>query len=55
MLASCFGGDGPVVSDLQEMNALFRRLKKDAVVITIHSIPLDRLKRLVFTRVSCQQ
>ena len=27
MLASCFGGDGPVVSDLLEMNALFRRLK----------------------------
>ena len=52
MLASCFGGDGPVVRDLQEMNALFRRLKKDAVVITIHSIPLNRLKGLVFTDAS---
>ena len=52
MLASCFGGDGPVVSDLLEMNALFRRLKKDAVVITIHSIPLNRLKGLVFTDAS---
>ena len=52
MLASCFGGDGPVVSDLLEMNALYRRLEKDAVVITIHSIPLNRLKGLVFTDAS---
>ena len=34
------------------MNALLRRLKKDQVVITIHSIPLDRLKGLLFTDAS---
>ena len=31
---------------------MFRRLNKDAVVITIHSIPLNRLKGLVFTDAS---
>ena len=39
MLASTF--PNPKVGDLMEMNALYRRLKRDAVVITIHAIPLE--------------
>ena len=50
MLASCF--PKPKVADLLEMNALYRRLKKDAVVITIHAIPLNRLRALVFSDAS---
>ena len=50
MLVSCF--PKPKVADLLEMNALYRRLKKDAVVITIHAIPLNRLRALVFSDAS---
>ena len=40
------------VQDLLDMNALFRRLIKDALVITIFPIPLARLMGLMFTDAS---
>ena len=50
MIASSF--PNPKVQDLLDMNALFRRLRKDAVVIQIFSIPLDRLTALIFSDAS---
>ena len=50
MPASTF--PNPKVGDLQEMNALFRRLKRGAVVITIHSIPLENMVGVVFSDAS---
>ena len=50
MISSTF--PNPTVQDLLDMNALFRRLKKDAVTITIFPIPLARLTGLMFTDAS---
>ena len=50
MISSSF--PNPTVQDLLDMNALFRRLKKDAVIITIFPIPLARLIGLMFTDAS---
>ena len=50
MLAGCF--PEPKVADLLEMNALYRRLRKDAVVIKIQPIPLHQLKALIFSDAS---
>ena len=50
MIASSF--PKPKVQDVLDMNAFFRRLKKDAVVIQIFSIPLDRLTAPIFSDAS---
>ena len=50
MLASCF--PKPKIADLLELNALYRRLRKQEVVIKIQPIPLERLTGLMFSDAS---
>ena len=50
MIASSF--PTPKVQDLLDMNALLRRLKKDAVVLQIFPIPLSRLTGVIFSDAS---